>query len=73
MVKERTWLIDWETARLSQKHAAGPEAQAISSRGEMRGDEPGQPVVIACPVRAFEPPTDTGSRGALTSETADSQ
>jgi hypothetical protein len=72
-VKERTWLIDLERVRASQKHAAGPEAQAISSCGEMRGDEPGQPVVIACPVRAFESPTDTGSRGALTSRTADSR
>ena len=42
------------------------------SRGEMRGDEPGQPAGIPCPVRAFEAPVDTGSRGALTSKTADS-
>jgi hypothetical protein len=65
--------MDWEWVRLSQKHEAGPEAQGISSRGEMRGDEPGQLAMIACPVRAFESPTDTGSKGALTSGTAESR
>jgi hypothetical protein len=41
--------------------------------GDMRGDEPGQAMLIACPVRAFDSPTDTGSRGALTCRTADSR
>jgi hypothetical protein len=65
--------MDWEWVRLSQKHEAGPEAQGISSRGEIRGDKPGQLAMIACPVRAFESPTDTGSKGALTSGTAESR